>query len=48
MVKELLNHDFFGEDVGLKVEVVSKENLGSNSESRKVEFRLRLLDPKKR
>ncbi|GLV36922.1 Wnk kinase [Carabus blaptoides fortunei] len=41
-VKELLTHVFFEEDVGLKVEVVSHDDEG------KIEFRLRVLDPKKR
>ncbi|KAJ8983505.1 hypothetical protein NQ317_005163, partial [Molorchus minor] len=40
-VKDLLNHAFFEEDVGLKVEVVSQE-------SKKIVFRLRVIDPKKR
>lgn len=40
-VKDLLNHAFFEEDVGLKVEVVSQE-------STKIVFRLRVIDPKKR
>lgn len=42
-VKELLNHQFFEEDVGLKVEVVSHNDIEG-----KIEFRLRVLDPKKR
>lgn len=40
-VKDLLQHAFFEEDVGLKVEVVSQE-------SKKIVFRLRVIDPKKR
>ncbi|XP_060534370.1 serine/threonine-protein kinase Wnk [Cylas formicarius] len=40
-VKDLLQHAFFEEDVGLKVEVVSQV-------SKKIVFRLRVLDPKKR
>lgn len=36
-----MNHAFFEEDVGLKVEVVSQE-------STKIVFRLRVIDPKKR
>ncbi|XP_066148787.1 serine/threonine-protein kinase Wnk isoform X1 [Euwallacea fornicatus] len=40
-VKDLLQHAFFEEDVGLKVEVVSQEG-------RKIVFRLRVVDPKKR
>lgn len=40
-VKDLLQHSFFEEDVGLKVEVVSQDNS-------KIVFRLRVIDPKKR
>ncbi|KAG5894182.1 hypothetical protein JTB14_037752 [Gonioctena quinquepunctata] len=40
-VKDLLNHAFFEEDVGLKVEVVSQDE-------KKIVFRLRVIDPKKR
>nr|CAI5839482.1 unnamed protein product [Callosobruchus analis] len=40
-VKELLSHAFFEEDVGLKVEVLSEDG-------KKIVFRLRVIDPKKR
>lgn len=40
-IKDLLQHVFFEEDVGLKVEVVSQED-------KKIVFRLRVIDPKKR
>lgn len=40
-VKELLTHSFFEEDCGLRVEVVSQDE-------KKIVFRLRVLDPKKR
>ncbi|CAG0913505.1 unnamed protein product [Notodromas monacha] len=46
-VKELLNEEFFMEDSGLKVELVSRDEAVS-SESTKIELRLRVLDPKKR
>ncbi|GIY21359.1 hypothetical protein CEXT_786511 [Caerostris extrusa] len=46
-VKELLMHEFFQEDVGLKVEFVNKEE-SIQSTSSKVELWLRLLDAKKR
>uniref|UniRef100_A0A1B6E2K2 non-specific serine/threonine protein kinase n=3 Tax=Clastoptera arizonana TaxID=38151 RepID=A0A1B6E2K2_9HEMI len=46
-IKELLSHEFFAEDVGLRVEMVSRET-AVTSESTRVEFRLRVLDPKKR
>ncbi|XP_044726570.1 uncharacterized protein LOC123290453 isoform X3 [Chrysoperla carnea] len=50
-VKELLNHEFFGEDVGLRVELVTSREVAINallSGIKKVEFRLRVIDPKKR
>nr|CAI5817624.1 unnamed protein product [Callosobruchus analis] len=40
-VKELLSHAFFEEDVGLKIEVLSEDG-------KKIVFRLRVIDPKKR
>lgn len=40
-VKDLLQHSFFEEDVGLKVEVLSHD-------TNRVVFRLRVIDPKKR
>ena len=46
-VKDLLNHEFFAEETGLKVEVVSRDEAVASSSTR-VEFRLRVLDPKKR
>ncbi|XP_064606454.1 serine/threonine-protein kinase WNK1-like isoform X2 [Liolophura sinensis] len=44
-VKELLQHDFFLEDTGVKVEVANK--LGDD-DSDKVALRLRVVDPRKR
>ncbi|KAK6639894.1 hypothetical protein RUM43_008169 [Polyplax serrata] len=46
-VKELLNHEFFAEDLGLKLDLVSRDEAISSMKD-KVEFRLRVLDPKKR
>ena len=46
-VKDLLNHEFFAEETGLKVEVVSRDEAVASG-SGKVDFRLRVLDPKKR
>ncbi|CAH1395868.1 unnamed protein product [Nezara viridula] len=46
-IKELLNHVFFADDIGLKLELVSREEVIA-SDSSKIEFRLRVLDPKKR
>lgn len=44
-MKELLQHDFFLEDTGVKVEVANK--LGDD-DSDKVALRLRVVDPRKR
>lgn len=46
-MKDLLQFEFFQEDLGLKVEFVNKEE-SIMSTSSKVELWLRLLDPKKR
>ncbi|KAI5735342.1 hypothetical protein M8J77_017149 [Diaphorina citri] len=46
-IRELLEHQFFSDDVGLKLEIVSRESVLSGRED-KVQFRLRILDPKKR
>lgn len=46
-VKELLNNDFFAEYLGLKIEVVNRDEAIHQPKER-VEFRLRVLDPKKR
>merc|ERR1739840_36531 len=46
-VKDLLNHEFFQEDMGLKLEVANKEET-INSDSGKVLLRLRVIDAKKR
>ncbi|XP_076332663.1 uncharacterized protein LOC143237371 isoform X1 [Tachypleus tridentatus] len=46
-VKELLQLDFFQEELGVKVEFVNREK-SLNSTETKVEVRLRVLDPKKR
>ncbi|XP_037045555.1 uncharacterized protein LOC119080996 isoform X7 [Bradysia coprophila] len=46
--KELLNSEFFSEDLGIKLEPISKENFLNSAECNKIEFRLRLLDSKKR
>ncbi|XP_022256206.1 uncharacterized protein LOC106471884, partial [Limulus polyphemus] len=46
-VKELLQLDFFQEELGVKVEFVNREKSLISTES-KVELRLQVLDPKKR
>ncbi|XP_023287595.1 uncharacterized protein LOC105697780 isoform X1 [Orussus abietinus] len=48
LVKDLLNHEFFADDVGLKLEMVSRDTAVTDVELSRVEFRLRVLDPKKR
>ena len=48
LVKDLLNHEFFADDVGLKLEMVSRDTAVAETELSRVEFRLRVLDPKKR
>ncbi|ESO82319.1 hypothetical protein LOTGIDRAFT_52941, partial [Lottia gigantea] len=45
-VKQLLQHDFFLEDTGLKVELVNKEDEGNDGKV--ILLRLRVVDPKKR
>ena len=42
-----MNHEFFAEETGLKVELVSRDEAVA-SVSTEVIFRLRVLDPKKR
>ncbi|OAD59198.1 Serine/threonine-protein kinase WNK3 [Eufriesea mexicana] len=48
LVKDLLNHEFFADDVGLKLEMVSRDSAIADVAIARVEFRLRVLDPKKR
>lgn len=48
LVKDLLNHEFFADDIGLKLEMVSRDSAVAEAELSRVEFRLRVLDPKKR
>ncbi|XP_037876946.1 serine/threonine-protein kinase Wnk isoform X2 [Bombyx mori] len=46
-VKDLLNHEFFGEDIGLRLEIVDRD-LVTSSDVTKIQFRLKIIDPKKR
>ncbi|XP_054091482.1 mucin-4 isoform X3 [Zeugodacus cucurbitae] len=46
--KDLLNSEFFEEDIGIRVEPTATEAFLSNPENNVIEFRLRFLDPKKR
>lgn len=45
---ELLNSDFFSEDLGIKLEPITKQQFLIDPTCNKIEFRLRLMDPKKR
>ncbi|VVD00363.1 unnamed protein product [Leptidea sinapis] len=46
-VKDLLNHEFFGEDIGLRLEIVGRD-LVTSSDISQIQFRLKIIDPKKR
>lgn len=46
--KDLLNSDFFSDDIGLKLQPFGKESFMSNPDCNRIEFRLRLLDSKQR
>ncbi|XP_037942305.1 serine/threonine-protein kinase WNK3-like [Teleopsis dalmanni] len=46
--KDLLNSEFFEEDIGIRVEPTATEAFLNNSVNNIIEFRLRFLDPKKR
>ncbi|XP_061391221.1 serine/threonine-protein kinase Wnk-like [Musca vetustissima] len=46
--KDLLNSEFFEEDIGIRVEPTSTEAFLENPNNNVIEFRLRFLDPKKR
>lgn len=45
---DLLNSDFFCEDIGIKLEPITKQQFLLNIQCNNIEFRLRLMDPKKR
>lgn len=46
--KDLLNSDFFSDDIGIMLQPLSKEAFLNSVDSNKIEFRLRLLDSKQR
>lgn len=46
--KDLLNSDFFSDDIGIILQPLSKEAFLNSVDSHKIEFRLRLLDSKQR
>lgn len=45
---DLLNSDFFCEDLGIKLEPITKQQFLLSTACNNIEFRLRLMDPKKR
>ena len=47
-VKALLQHDFFLEDSGLKVEIVNKDKEEDQKNPGMIKLQLRVVDPKKR
>lgn len=46
--KELLNSEFFSADIGLQLQPVSREAFLDDSQCQRIEFRLKLLDSKRR
>lgn len=46
--KDLLNSDFFSDDIGIMLQPMSKDAFLNSVECNKIEFRLRLLDSKQR
>lgn len=46
--KDLLESDFFSDDIGLKLQPFAKDAFLNNPECNRIEFRLRLLDSKQR
>jgi WNK lysine deficient protein kinase len=45
-IKQLLQHEFFAEDTGFKLELLNREHLGANRENM-IKFRLRVTDQRK-
>lgn len=45
---DLLNSDFFSEDLGIKLEPITKQQFLLDTACNKIDFRLRLMDAKKR
>ena len=46
-IKQLLQHEFFAEDTGFKLELLSREHSVTNQENM-IKFRLRVTDQRKR
>lgn len=46
--KDLLNSEFFGQDIGIRLETTAKDSFLSNPDQTKIDFRLRVINPKKR
>ncbi|XP_055689990.1 serine/threonine-protein kinase WNK3-like isoform X4 [Lutzomyia longipalpis] len=46
--KDLLNSEFFGQDIGIRLEPTQKEAFMANPDQTRLDFRLRVINPKKR
>ncbi|GAB0100314.1 hypothetical protein DMENIID0001_163360 [Sergentomyia squamirostris] len=46
--KDLLNSDFFGQDIGIRLEPIQKDDFIANPDITRINFRLRVINPKKR
>ena len=46
-MKELLNHEFFAEDTGFKLEIVDRNMAVETSTAKVIKFRLRVTDQRK-
>ncbi|XP_055700878.1 uncharacterized protein LOC129800484 [Phlebotomus papatasi] len=46
--KDLLNSEFFAQDIGIRLEPTQKETFMANPDATRIDFRLRVINPKKR
>lgn len=46
--KDLLNSEFFGQDIGIRLEPTQKDIFMANPDTTRIDFRLRVINPKKR
>ncbi|XP_059609656.1 serine/threonine-protein kinase Wnk isoform X2 [Phlebotomus argentipes] len=46
--KDLLSSEFFGQDIGIRLEPIQKDIFISNPDLTRIDFRLRVINPKKR
>ncbi|XP_055714504.1 serine/threonine-protein kinase WNK1-like isoform X2 [Phlebotomus papatasi] len=46
--KDLLNSEFFGQDIGIRLEPTQKDIFLTNPDTTRIDFRLRVINPKKR